>query len=582
MKKGKHAVSVSLISLMICTLLLSACGSNSNSSSNDSSASANKAANASGSANGSASGNAAASAGDDGFNPVGDYPIVKKPITLNMFAPQLPSIENMETNLFTKFVEDKTGVQIKWDLVPNDALNDRKQLMLAGGDYPEVILNGNLTKDEQMKYGKQGVLVPLNDLIDKYAPNFKKIMEELPYVKGSVTAPDGNIYALPQINECYHCNFAQKLWINQAWLDKLGLKMPTTTDELYTVLKAFKEKDPNGNGKADEIPLTGSDEMWAGNIAAFIMDSFIIDDHADKDSGTYLQVKDGKVDFVANKDEWKQGLTFLNKLYKEGLIDPAAFTQNADAIQQLGNKDPNIMGSITTALISYAFGPDDQHPRHKDYVTVPPLKGPNGVQQTPNFAGIGNSQFAITNKATQEQQIAAIRFADYLYTEEAIVLEEHGVEGKGWVKAKEGELDMDGKQAKYTLIPTDPNQTVHNDGWEQIGPSLRTYQYRNSWTSKQDPLAEGGYETRLKRESEKYEPYASKEMYPTGTFIPLEDTEVAAQLKTTIMSYVNSNMAQFITGSKEIDKNWDSYVKGFDGLQLDKYIEIYQKGLANG
>ncbi|SDD41667.1 putative aldouronate transport system substrate-binding protein [Paenibacillus sp. UNCCL117] len=517
----------------------------------------------------------------DIFTPVGQYPIVTKPMTIKMFAPQLARLENMETNLFTKYLQDKTNIQIKWDLVPEKALNDRKQLMLASGDYPEVILHGALTKEEQMKYGKQGVFIPLNDLIDKYAPNFKKAMADLPYLKSSITSPDGNIYALPQINECYHCNYAQKLWINQSWLDKLGLKMPTTTEEFYKVLLAFKENDPNGNGKKDEIPLTGSDDMWAGNVTAFLMNAFIIDDQVDKDSGTFLQLKDGKVDFVANKAEWKEGLLYLNKLFKEGLIDPASFTQNSDAIQQLGNRqDANVIGAITTALISYAHSPDDKHPRHKEYVAMPPLKGPNGVQQAGYFAGVGNSQMAITNKATKEQQIAAIRLADYLYTEEAIVLEERGLEGQGWRKAKEGELDMNGKPAKYAIIPDDQNRTTYNDRWEQIGPSLRTYQYRDSWAAIQDPLAEGAYEVRLKRESAKYEPFQSKQNYPSSVFIALEDAQSAAQLKTSIRDYVKSNMAQFITGSKDIEKEWDSYVKGFEGLRLSKYVEIYQKAVA--
>ncbi|WP_372630407.1 ABC transporter substrate-binding protein [Cohnella sp.] len=515
------------------------------------------------------------------FTPVGTYPIVTKPLTLKMFAPQYASIENMDTNTYTKYVEEKTNINIEWDLVPDNALNDRKQLMLASGDYPEVILHGNLTKDEQMKYGKQGVFLPLNDLIEQYAPNIKKAIEDLPYLKGSITAPDGNIYALPQINECYHCNYAMKLWINKAWLDQLELQMPTTTDEFYEVLKAFKERDPNNNGKKDEIPLTGSDEMWAGNIAAFLMNAFITDDYVDKDSGNFLFVRDGKVDLAANKEEWKQGLQYLNKLYEEGLIDPAAFTQNADAIQQLGNREPdNLMGAITTALISYAVSPDDKHPRHKDYVTLPPLKGPNGLQQSLNFAGVSRSQFALTNKATKEQQIAAIRLVDFLFTEEAIVLQEHGPEGNSWRKATDGELGMDGKPAKYAFIPKAAEKTTHNDGWEQIGPSLRTYQYRDSWMAPQDPLAEGAYEVRLKRESQKYEAYASDELYPSSVFIALEDTEIAAQLRTTIRDYIKSNMAQFITGSKDIDKDWDSYAKGFDGLQIERYIQIYQNAIA--
>jgi putative aldouronate transport system substrate-binding protein len=310
------------------------------------------------------------------------------------------------------------------------------------------------------------------------------------------------------------------------------------------------------------------------------MNAFIVDDYTEKNAGTFLSVKDGKVDFAANKDEWKQGLEYLNKLYEEGLIDPAAFTQNADAIQQLANREPdNIMGAAATALISYGFNMTNEQPRHKDYVTLPPLKGPNGVQQTLNFAGISKSQFAITNKATEEQQIAAIRLADYLYTEEAIVLQENGPEDKGWRKAKDGELDIDGKQAKYAHIQRESTQT-HNDGWEQIGPSLRTYEYRSSWMAIQDPLADGGYGTRLNTESKKYEAFHSKEMYPNGVFIAQEDAEIAAQLKTTIVDYTKSNMAQFITGSKDIGKEWDAYVKGFDGLQLGQYIDIYQNALG--
>lgn len=554
--------------VLSCSLLISACSSNTENAPDN---------------GGQAEGNSATGNGGNTelFSPVGEYPIVTKTMKLKMFAPQFASIENMDTNAFTTFVEKKTNIDIEFELVPDNALNDRKQLMLASGDYPEVILHGNLTKEEQMKYGKQGVFIPLNDLIDKYAPNFKKAMEDIPYLKSSITAPDGNIYALPQINECYHCDYAMKLWLNKAWLDKLGLKIPTTTEEFYNVLKAFKEKDPNGNGKPDEIPLTGSDEMWAGNISAFLMNAFIVDDYTEKSNGTFLSVKDGKVDMVANKEEWKQGLLYLNKLYKEGLIDPAAFTQNADAIQQLANREPdNIMGGLTTALISYAHSPDDQHPRHKEYVTVPPLKGPDGLQQTIYFAGISNSQFAITNKATEEQQIAAIRFADYLYTEEAIVLQEHGPEDKGWRKATDGELDMNGKQAKYTAIQPTEKKPTHNDGWEQIGPSLRTYDYRNSWMTPQDPLAQDGYGTRLQKESEKYEPFKTDTTYPNGVFIALEDAEIAAQLQTTIRDYIKSNMAQFITGSKSIEKEWDSYVKGFDGLQIDKYMEIYQNALA--
>ncbi len=419
--------------------------------------------------------------GDVTVNPVGELPIVDETMTLRMFAPQLPRIENMETNKFTQWLEEQTNIHIDWDLAPNDALNDRKQLMLASGDYPEVILHGALTKEEQVKYGQQGVFLPLNDLIDEYAPNVQAAMEEIDYLSPSMIAPDGNIYAIPMVNECFHCTYPQKYWINQTWLDQLGLDIPTTTDELYTVLKSFKEDDPNGNGKADEIPLTTGTQatVWGGNFESYLMNPFIYND-----SDTYLVVRDGQVSLAANTDEWRKGLRFMNKLYSEGLIDAGAFTQNIDAVNQLANREPdNIMGSFTAALISGALPPTDDVPRHKEYVTVPPLKGPEGVQQATVSEGIDNGQFALTNKATREQQIAAIRLVDFLYTEEAILLQEMGPEGEGWRHAEEGEVDLRGEQAKYARIIAHSSEQTHNRGWEQIGPSMRTREYRESFVA---------------------------------------------------------------------------------------------------
>jgi len=471
-------------------------------------------------------------------------------------------------------------MKIKWDVTPYDAMDDRKNLLLASGDYPEVFLEAKFTKTDQMKYGKQGALLPLNDLIEKFAPNIKKALAEIPYLKDAITSPDGNIYALPRINECYHCSFPYKYWINEEWLNNVGMSMPTTTDELYNVLKAFKEKDPNKNGKKDEIPLTGgpSKYVWGGNIDGFLMNSFIYNDN-DK----YLLLKNGTVDFAANKPEWKQGLEYLHKLYSEGLIDPAAFTQNAEAVGQIGNnKDVELVGSFTAAVIGYLVSMDEKETRQKHWTIVPPLQGPNGFQTATFSRGIGNSVFAITSKATPEQQEAAIKVADYMMSEEGTLLAETGVtEGQGWAKAKEGDIGLNGQPAKWTDdtgFKPDPNKVL-NDRWQLMGPMRMDKNWRESWATPQDPLTAHGYELRLKQATDKYAPFEPTEAYPTDYWISPEDVDIEAQLKPAIQDYVVSSMAQFITGSKDIAKDWDSYVKGFEGLQLDKYLEIYQKAI---
>ena len=101
--------------------------------------------------------------------------------------------------------------------------------------------------------------------------------------------------------------------------------------------EAFKTQDPNGNGKADEIPLSAS----AGNsLIPYFMNAFIYDPQGTSDANnnaSTLVLKDGKVDLQANKDGWREGLRYINSLYKEGLIDKGAFTQNPDALLQQGN-----------------------------------------------------------------------------------------------------------------------------------------------------------------------------------------------------------------------------------------------------
>lgn len=151
----------------------------------------------------------------------------------------------------------------------------------------------------------------------------------------TVTAIDGNIYALPEVNDCYHCSMSQKMWIYEPWLKKLGLEMPKTTDELYNVLKAFKENDPNGNGKKDEIPLSITQKSWRSTIDAFLMNSFIYNPVYGS-SSKHMFIKDGKLDVAFNKPEWREGLRYLNKLYKEGLIAPESFTQDENQLIQQG------------------------------------------------------------------------------------------------------------------------------------------------------------------------------------------------------------------------------------------------------
>ncbi len=162
-----------------------------------------------------------------------------------------------------------------------DAQN-KLNLMLASDDLPEVIIGCNIRLDQMQILAEQGVALPLNDYIEKYGVETKKMFETNPAIKALITLLDGKIYGMPHYNDCYHCSMSQKMWVYKPWLDKLGLKVPETTDEFEAMLKAFKEKDPNGNGKADEIPMSGSKLVnggWHSTIDQFLMNSFVYNDY---------------------------------------------------------------------------------------------------------------------------------------------------------------------------------------------------------------------------------------------------------------------------------------------------------------
>lgn len=504
------------------------------------------------------------------------------PIEVSIFTPKISWDGNFDRdkNEFTKMVEEKFNIKINWEYVNQDAAKEKRQLSLASGDYPDAYLLvtwlDNISKVDAQKYGKDGVFLPLNDLIKEHAPNIQKAMEELDYLEKGMTAPDGNIYGLPLINECYHCSMYGKMWINTEWLDNLGLGMPTTTEEYRQVLEAFKNDDPNGNGKRDEIPLSGESTMVGGNPIQFLMGAFIPANGID-----YINVNKGQLSIGAMQPEWKEGLKYVHSLYEDGLIDHGAFTQNAEVLKQLGTPAGDaILGSAPSSHLGIVV--DINSDKAKSFDVLPPIKGPDGAQFTSsNYGNITNFGFAITNKAKGKKAEALIKLADYLYSYEGTVLSVNGKEGVDWKEGGPEDIDLNGEQAKIKVIPQDPNIKEEDKvyyGWGERGPLYMTRAYRDSVAAETDELLPQGFERRLYNATKKYEGFQPEEQFNfESAWVAPEDAEEVALLKININKYIEENMVQFATGSKDIDKEWDKYIAGFDTLQVDRYLEIYQK-----
>ncbi len=235
-------------------------------------------------------------------SPAGEFPIVSEKITIQAFLCPTNLVRDYADNEFTKWLEEKTNIHLEFDIPPMAEAQQKLNLMLASDDLPEVIIGCNIRLDQLQILAEQGLVLPLNGYIDEYGDEFKQVYETFPQVEGLITLLDGNVYGLPHINDCYHCSMSQKMWVYKPWLDKLGLETPTTTEEFYQMLKAFKEQDPNGNGKADEIPLSGTIDSlfgapggWRAQLDSFLMNSFVYNDYVTPNGVRSLILEDGTV-----------------------------------------------------------------------------------------------------------------------------------------------------------------------------------------------------------------------------------------------------------------------------------------------
>jgi putative aldouronate transport system substrate-binding protein len=495
------------------------------------------------------------------------------PITLQVFIDtEGEDAAYITESRLTKYIEDKFNVKLD---VVSGTTAESLTLMLASGDYPKLIYKAWYSMLEVVKYGEMGVFVPLEGYIAQYAPNVTKAIEENPELKAAVYAPDGHIYMMPYWEECYHCTMAMKMWINTDWLEKVGMKMPTTTAEFEKVLVAFRDQDPNGNGKKDDIPLTGFIKSWQGEPWNFLMNSFIYNTGTGSD---YTYMDGDKVAFAPIQPAWKEGLKYIKSLYDQGLYDPQAFTQNAEQFKNLALGEDELVGVYAAGHLGMGVDPWANLERANKYEPVLPLKGPAGAQLTyysPNRGMDGS--FAITNKATEEEAIAFIKLLDWHYSTEGSVSAWFGPIDVGWTWAKpeEGGLGISGEPAIWKVLESASADVQTDLTWNPI--FYMPAKLFLGWESSQDIYTTDGYERRLYLATKEYEQYKPERIPPGGVYFTSEDSDKYGQLLVSIQSQVDLNTAAFITGEKDIDTEWDAYVAGFKDLQLDQFLAILQK-----
>ena len=520
----------------------------------------------------------------DIVTPAGELPIVTEPITLKVLIAQTARVSDYVDNDFTRWVEEQTGITLDIEVVPQADAQAKLNVVLASGDLPDILIGMPFTAASLAQTGGDGLLLPLNDLIEQYGFETKRIIdEERPFYRSLITAPDGNIYGLPHINECFHCFSSQKMYVYRPWLDALGLEEPTTTQAFKDMLIAFRDQDPNGDGVADEIPMSGAKLIgWHTPIEEFLMNSFVFYQRIDTGSDRLMLGDDSMVQASYTQDGYKEGLKYIADLYTEGLIDPNALIQDRDQLQILGNNGigeeggVNIVGAIPGGWfgqftqVLYA----DEGGRADEWFIIGPLENPEGFV-TSGYApwGLSYGRWAIS--ADSQYAEAAFRLGDFMYGTEATTRNVFGVLDRDWRWSTEDEVGLDGGPALYTNLSDFGDEGLTNAHWNQAGITYRTSEYRLAQADDGNQYVEVHL---LEATRDKYVPVAPdvSQLIPPLVFGVDESREVG-ELKLALDTYVDEMFVQFITGAIPIDDAWGEYLATLDSIGLPRYLEIYQE-----
>lgn len=494
-------------------------------------------------------------------------PIVTEPLTLTFYTAADPNVtatmKNYGEIACYKEMEKRTGIHIEFIHPSSENADDQFNLVLASGDLPDIM--SWYWRDfagGAQKHIDDGTILKLNDLVAQYAPNLSKILSDHPDWKKTMMTDEGSLYCFPQLLPDANLTTYIGLGIRKDWLDKLGLSVPVTIDDWHTVLTAFKEKDPNGNGQNDEIAY--SPFMWGSADGAFWNGNAFLSAY-----GLFwgFSQENGKVKYGPTDPKYKDFLTLMNKWYMEGLIDKDFAAMSSDLFN--AKFADNKIGAITCAVGS-GIGQLMKQMTAVDpkfeivgapYPVLNAGDKPVLGQRDPVYNGAGG---AISTKCKHPMEAA--KWLDYCYSDEGHMLLNFGIEGVSY--------NMVNGYPKYTdLITKNPNGLTMSVALAQYCTSgfgvPRVYdgRYMEQYAS-------------LPQQQDALKVWSQPD--PSGYLYGISLTTAESSAYSTKMADIETMMEdqfyKFVMGAQPIS-DFDKYIDSMKKLGIDDVIKIEQDAL---
>ena len=452
-----------------------------------------------------------------------------------------------DTNLFFLRMQEETGISFEMRQRTDAAQwTARKTEIAEGSDLPDVLFKAELTDTETRALAEAGILIDLKPYLEEYAPDLWALLQENPEYLKAVTMPDGTIRTLPAINELPSNNL---IWINQTWLKNLRLEMPSTAEELTEVLRAFRDGDPNRNGKKDEVPLSVLG-MWE---LRFLGHAFGI-----TDNDYYLSLQDGQVTSALATENNRSFLTWLHQLWDENLLSHQSFS-TVDSLRQITDSNAAITYGVFLSASPLTVVPSSALDQ---YAALVPLVY-EGKQVYRDLAGsVTRGTFALTKNCPEPEKMIA--WVNRLYTEAGSILIQAGKEGVEYQWTEDGTWEWIA-DLETVVNEIMPGATLTDGG---LAPGLITRDFQEKY---EDSASRNLIANMLRVQAFAKKPFPS-------VCLTEEDAKKAAALQAEIAPYAEQTMAEFVTGDQPLDDaHWEAFTKDLEKRGLPEALALWQK-----
>ena len=489
--------------------------------------------------------------------------------------------------VYMHYLEKKFNVKFECNFMSKEAWETQSTILLANDNLPDLLLDVNFSKLDADRYGQEGFFLDFTKYLD-IMPDYAALLEKDHALNAFARDEFGSIYGMYKTRGNLCSREVAMAYMNNEWLKNVGMEYPTTTEELYNVLKAFKEKDANGNGDPDdEIPFSFTVDQASGQRVEFsIRNSFGIYGYK---NNYQLQVTDGKVWLADVSDNYKAYLTFMHRLYKDKLLDNDCFIQTNDEYQAKINAGRvGYFGSWST--LDRVFTNEDKR-MYLDYTFVTGFKS-DLVDEIiyPLWNPVTETAVDVVSASTKHPE-KICEILNYFYTEQGM---------------QDVWLCCDGVngtlvEGPYGLKSVDGTGYYEDSGMSYIDWKASNSHVDNAFVYTQYNMAQKLVDESTLEELKGYLDEAAKmddpsqqvllidafkdyyvrqvktcDDYPQVSYTTAEAEEKAIIL-TDITTYLTSMKAQFITGEIDIETGWDTYLQRLSEMRLDRLMEIEQE-----